>query len=214
MTTLQTLAAITVLVISGYIAVSVSWSGLLANKRQQHLLFGFTALLFFVWIFRAGIFEGLNVHFLWLTALTLTLGFRWAVLAGLTALLGVTFTGNESWHMLGVNGVIGVLMPVTVSYLIFMLAFHKIPRNLFIYIFACAFFPGALVIALKMSLMGGYYLWEGVYDWPTVRDNYLLIIPLLLFPEGLLNGMTMTLLTVYKPNLVYTFHDKFYIDGK
>ncbi len=214
MTTLQTLAAITVLVISGYIAVSVSWSGLLANKRQQHLLFGFTALLFFVWIFRAGIFEGLNVHFLWLTALTLTLGFRWAVLAGLTALLGVTLTGNESWHMLGVNGVIGVLMPVTVSYLIFMLAFHKIPRNLFIYIFACAFFPGALVIALKMSLMGGYYLWEGVYDWPTVRDNYLLIIPLLLFPEGLLNGMTMTLLTVYKPNLVYTFHDKFYIDGK
>lgn len=214
MTTLQTLAAITVLVISGYIAVSVSWSGLLANKRQQHLLFGFTALLFFVWIFRAGIFEGLNVHFLWLTALTLTLGFRWAVLAGLTALLGVTLTGNESWHMLGVNGVISVLMPVTVSYLIFMLAFHKIPRNLFIYIFACAFFPGALVIALKMSLMGGYYLWEGVYDWPTVRDNYLLIIPLLLFPEGLLNGMTMTLLTVYKPNLVYTFHDKFYIDGK
>lgn len=214
MTTLQTLAAITVLVISGYIAVSVSWSGLLANKRQQHLLFGFTALLFFVWIFRAGIFEGLNVHFLWLTALTLTLGFRWAVLAGLTALLGVTLTGNESWHMLGVNGVISVLMPVAVSYLIFMLAFHKIPRNLFIYIFACAFFPGALVIALKMSLMGGYYLWEGVYDWPTVRDNYLLIIPLLLFPEGLLNGMTMTLLTVYKPNLVYTFHDKFYIDGK
>ena len=214
MTTLQTLAALTVLVISSYTAVSVSWSGLLANKRQQHLLFGFTALLFFVWIFRAGIFDGLNVHFLWLTALTLTLGFRWAVLAGLTALLGVTLTGNESWNMFGVNGLIGVLMPVTVSYLIFMLAFHKVPRNLFIYIFACAFFPGALVIALKMSLMGGYYLWEGVYDWPTVRDNYLLIIPLLLFPEGLLNGMTMTLLTVYKPNLVYTFHDKFYIDGK
>ena len=214
MTTLQTLAALTVLVISGYTAVSVSWSGLLANKRQQHLLFGFTALLFFVWIFRAGIFDGLNVHFLWLSALTLTLGFRWAVLAGLTALLGVTLTGNESWNMFGVNGLIGVLMPVTVSYLIFMLAFHKVPRNLFIYIFACAFFPGALVIALKMSLMGGYYLWEGVYDWPTVRDNYLLIIPLLLFPEGLLNGMTMTLLTVYKPNLVYTFHDKFYIDGK
>lgn len=214
MTTLQTLATLTLLVISGYIAVSVSWSGLLANKRQQHLLFGFTALLFFMWIFRAGIFEGLNVHFLWLTALTLTLGFRWAVLAGLIALVGVTFSGNESWHMLGVNGLIGVLMPVSVSYLIFMLAFHKIPRNLFIYVFACAFFPGAMVIALKMAMMSGYYLWEGFYDWPTVRDNYLLIIPLLLFPEGLLNGMTMTLLTVYKPNLVYTFHDKFYIDGK
>ena len=214
MTTLQTLATLTLLVISGYIAVSVSWSGLLANKRQQHLLFGFTALLFFMWIFRAGIFEGLNVHFLWLTALTLTLGFRWAVLAGLIALVGVTFSGNESWHMLGVNGLIGVLMPVSVSYLIFMLAFHKIPRNLFIYVFACAFFPGAMVIALKMAMMGGYYLWEGFYDWPTVRDNYLLIIQLLLFPEGLLNGMTMTLLTVYKPNLVYTFHDKFYIDGK
>jgi uncharacterized membrane protein len=30
----------------------------------------------------------------------------------------------------------------------------------------------------------------------------------------MLNGMTMTLLIIYKPQWVYTFYDKFYIDKK
>lgn len=214
MTSLQTFALILFTGLMIVIIRNLSWQALLKDKRQQHVLFGYTALLFFLWIFRAGIYQGLDVHFLWLSALTLTLGFRKALIAGAVALTGITLSGTEQWHMIGVNGLLGVVMPVCVSYVIFMTAFHKIPRNLFVYIFACAFFPGAIVIALKMGLLGGYYLADGLYDWQTVRDNYLILIPLLLFPEGLLNGMTMTLLIVYKPELVYTFHDKFYIDGK
>lgn len=214
MTSLQTFALILFTGLMIVIIRNLSWQALLKDKRQQHVLFGYTALLFFLWIFRAGIYQGLDVHFLWLSALTLTLGFRKALIAGAAALTGITLTGTEQWHMIGVNGLLGVVMPVCVSYVIFMTAFHKIPRNLFVYIFACAFFPGAIVIAFKMGLLGGYYLADGLYDWQTVRDNYLILIPLLLFPEGLLNGMTMTLLIVYKPELVYTFHDKFYIDGK
>ena len=70
------------------------------------------------------------------------------------------------------------------------------------------------MIATKMMLLAGYYVVDGTYDWLTVKDNYVVLIPLLLFPEGMLNGMTMTLLTIYKPLWIYTFHDKFYIDGK
>ena len=40
---------------------------------------------------------------------------------------------------------------------------------------------------------------SGTYSWHTISADYLSIWPLLLFPEALLNGMTMTLLAVYRP---------------
>ncbi|MEW9798634.1 energy-coupling factor ABC transporter permease [Alteromonas sp. CYL-A6] len=193
---------------------SLSFSEFKTNRLRQHLVFGSAAALFVLWLFRAGIFDGLDVHFLWLSAVTLTLGFRYAILAASLTLTGITVAGFESWQMLGVNAVTGILVPVAVTYVIYSVTFHRIPRNLFIYIFLCAFFPAAMSIALKTALLGGYYLTDDIYNWTTVSDNYLLLIPLLLFPEALLNGMTMTLLVIYKPEWVYTFHDKFYIDGK
>ena len=151
---------------------------------------------------------------MWLTALALTLGLRWSIIAATLALLGVTALGYEQWQMLGINGLLGIVIPIGITHLIYNLSFHRLPRNLFLYIFVCGFFPGALMIALKMFLLGGYYTLDGTYDWITVKDNFLVLIPLMLFPEGMLNGMTMTLLVIYKPHWVYTFHDKFYIDGK
>ncbi|WP_414830617.1 energy-coupling factor ABC transporter permease [Alteromonas sp. H39] len=212
LTFLQLTALIVLAAILLFVGRHVSFAALKESKSRQHVVFGATALTFFMWVFRAGIFQGLDVHFLWLTALTLILGFRYALFAGLVALLGITSIGHESWQMFGVNGLIGVVMPVCVSYLIYLLSFHKIPRHLFVYIFVCAFFPGAIVIALKLAFLGSYYAIDGIYSWDTVVDNYMLLIPLILFPEGFINGVTMTLLVVYKPEWVYTFHDKFYLD--
>lgn len=202
------------LLLIAIVSKNIAWQQLLANKERQHMLFGSAAAVFFLWIFRTGIFEGLNVHFLWLVALTLTLGFRFSILAATLALVGTTAIGEDSWQMFGVNGLLGIAAPIALSYLIFMVAFHRLPRHLFVYIFICAFFPGALAISLKMALLGGYYVIEDIHSWSVVKDNYLVLIPLLLFPEGMLNGMTMTLLIIYFPSVVYTFHDKFYIDGK
>ncbi|AWL11612.1 hypothetical protein HMF8227_01131 [Saliniradius amylolyticus] len=189
-------------------------SELLGDRRSQHLVFGSAACVFFLWLFRTGIYDGLNVHFLWLTALTLALGYRRAIISGILALLGVTLIGYESWPMLGINATLGVIIPISLSYIIYNVVFHKLPRNVFIYIFLCAFVPGALMIALKMTLLGGYYLLEGIHSWPVIQDNYLILIPLLLFPEAMLNGMTMTLMIIYKPSWAYTFYDKFYLFHK
>ena len=216
MTTLQLVGLCLYVVLLGFIARNINWSELMASKQKQHMLFGCAAAVFFLWVFRASVpgDPSPSVHFMWVVALALTLGFRFAIIAATLALIGTTAVGKESWEMLGVNGLLGVAAPIAFSYLIFMLAFHKLPRNLFIYIFLCAFIPGALAIALKIALMSGYYVIDDIYSWSVVRDNYLILIPLLLFPEGMLNGMTMTILIIYFPGLAYTFHDKFYIDGK
>jgi uncharacterized membrane protein len=195
-----------------YVIKNLQFSELLANKRLQHLVFGATASIFVLWLFRAGIYDGLNVHFLWLPALALTLGLRWAIISGSIALLGITVVGLEQWEMIGVNGLFGIALPVGISYAILMLTFHKLPRHLFVYIFVCAFFPGAIAIALKMAMLTGYYVIDDVYSWRVAYDNYLILTPLMLFPEAMLNGMTMTLLTIYKPEWIYTFQDKFYFD--
>jgi uncharacterized membrane protein len=192
----------------------VPFNLLKTDKKIQHLVFGCSASLFGLWLFRTGIYEGLNVHFLWLTALVLVLGFRWAVVSSFIALLGVTILGKESWGMFGVNGLLATLVPLGLSYLIYTLAFHKLPRHFFVYIFICAFLTGAVMIGVKMSLISGYYYLNGDYDWQTIKDNYLLLSLLMLFMEGMLNGMTMAILVIYKPQWVYTFYDKFYIDKK
>ncbi len=213
-TTLQTLGWLGYLAIFVVLIKSISYSQIVRDKKVQHLVFGAAASLFTLWLFRAGIYEGLDVHFLWLTAMSLLLGLRWALLSAFIALLGITVLGKESWTMFGINGLLGICVPVVLSYLVYNFSFHKLPRHLFIYIFICAFIPGTVMIATKMFLLGGYYYLDGIHDWITVKDNYLALIPLMLFPEGMLNGMTMTLLIIYKPTWVYTFYDKFYLNGK
>jgi uncharacterized membrane protein len=95
-----------------------------------------------------------------------------------------------------------------------MLTFHKLSRHVFVYIFLCAFFPGAISMALKMLAMSGYFYVDNMYTWDVIQYNYTQMTLLMVFPEAFFNGMTMTCLIVYKPDLVYTFADKFYIDGK
>lgn len=216
MTTLQLVGLCLFVVLLGFIVRNIHWPEFVASKQKQHMLFGCAAAVFFLWIFRASVpgDPSPSVHFMWLVALTLILGFRYAMIAATIALLGATVIGKESWAMFGINSTLGIAAPIAFSYMLFMLAFHKLPRNLFIYVFLCAFIPGALAIALKIALMSGYYVIDDIYSWSVVKDNYLILIPLLLFPEGMLNGMTMTILIIYFPGLAYTFHDKFYIDGK
>ncbi len=191
---------------------NISLIGLSKDKHQQHLVFGTAATLFVLWMFRAGIFDGLNVHILGLSAVTLMLGFRYAVITATLTLVGATAAGYGSWQSIGVNGVFGVLLPIGITYLVLMLTFHRIARHLFVYIFLCAFFPGALSTALKILTLSGYYYADNLYSWDTIYNNYLLLTPLLVFPEALINGMAITILVIYQPKWVYTFQDKFYLD--
>lgn len=212
MTTLQLLCLAGYLLGLGYLIRISHLPTRLSDKLEQHLLFGSAASLFFLWLFRTGIYPGLTIHFLWLTACVLLLGFRLSVLSASLALLGVTFIGYEPWSMLGVNGLFGIIIPITCSYLIYNLTFHHLPKHLFVYVFVSGFFAGAATISLKMLLLGGYFLLDGTHSWMTIKDNYLILVPLLLFPEGLLNGMSMIMLVIYRPKWVYTYHDKYYLD--
>lgn len=214
MTELQILGAIASAVGLAIIIKNTEFKQLVDDAAFQHRFFGASAAVFVLWIFRVGIVDELQVHFIWLTSLALILGFRWAVISSSIVLIGVTVVGYEKFSMLGVNWLIGTLMPISVTYAIFSWSFHKLPKNLFVYLFVCAFFPGAITVSLKILMMAGYFQLDTDLGWDVIFQNYVLLIPLLLFSEAFFNGFTMTSLVVHKPKWVYTFHDKFYIDGK
>ncbi|WP_375057562.1 energy-coupling factor ABC transporter permease [Zobellella sp. DQSA1] len=195
-------------------ARSLDWHAWLADKTRQHLCFGAAIALVPLWMLQAGIKEGLEIHFLGLTALTLMLGWRLSQLTALLSLLLVTLFGVESWGDVGINLLLGVILPIAVSYFVFLLTYSYLYRHLFVYIFVAGFFNAALAITAKTLAFAGFMLWSGQYSWPTVMDNYVSILPLLLFPEALLNGMAITLLVVFRPHWVCTFFDRDYLINK
>lgn len=208
------LSAIVSFIAFAIIIKNTDLSKIVTDNAFQHRFFGASVAVFILWIFRVGIVEELHVHFMWLTSLALILGFRWAIISSTIALLALTVIGYETYSMFGVNWLLGTLLPISVTYAIFSLAFHKLPKNVFVYLFVCAFFPGAITVSIKIIAMAGYFHLDTDLGWDVIFDNYVMLIPLLLFSEAFFNGFTMTTLVVHKPHWVYTFHDKFYIDGK
>ncbi len=191
---------------------SAPWSVLARNRGLQHLLFGACALLMVLWSMRAGISPGLGIHFLGITTLTLVFGLDLAILAGSLALLGMVVMGREGWEGLAVNGLCSVVLPALVSYTILRLVERHLPKNFFIYLFLCGF-AGAGVAAASSGLSTATILWlDGVYGWGKIYHEYIRYLPLIIFPEGLVNGIFMTAIMVFYPDWIRTFNAREYID--
>lgn len=197
------------------LAVSVwraPWKVLVSNARLQHLLMGATVVLMLMWSLRAGISPGLSIHFLGVTALTLMFGWDLAVLSASLALLGMTLLGKESWDGFAANGICSIVIPVLVSVSILQYVERKLPKNFFVYLFLCAFI-GAGVASASAGLSSALLLWlTDVYSWAKIKHEYVSYLPLIMFPEGLLNGILMTGMMVFLPDWVRTFDAKVYID--
>jgi uncharacterized membrane protein len=184
---------------------------LLAQPLYQHLCLGGAIALVPLWLLRAGLHEGLEVHFLGLTSLTLLLGWRLALLAPCLTLLILGYFDVIELADIGWHALIGVALPVATSWLLFLASWAWLPRHLFVYLFVVAFGGGALSISVKVVASALLMDMIGTYPWHTISADYLSIWPLLLFPEALLNGMTMTLLAIYRPHWVNTFFEREYL---
>lgn len=188
------------------------WRALLHNRTLQHLFLGATVALTLLWQMRAGISPGLAIHFLGITVLTLMFGWDLAVLSASLALVGVTLVGQESWQGFAVNGLCTIVIPALVSYGILRFVEAKLPKNFFVYLFLCAFL-GAGVASVLGGLTMGFLLWASdVYSLAKIEYEYIQYLPLIMFPEGLLNGIIMTAMMVFYPDWIRTFDARTYID--
>ncbi len=189
------------------------WVELFSDQRRQHLLFGTVLALFLLWLVRRDFASGLSYHFIGMTVVTLLLGWPLAVLGGLAAQLGLLAVGRQDLQALGFNAVLLVLIPVLVSEQCAQLVERRQPRNLFVYIFFCGFFPAALAVLLSL-LAGLGVLWlDGLYVMPPWLEDFLGYLWLIMFPEAFINGMLVTGLVVFYPDWLETFNRTRYLSA-
>ncbi|EOX4456246.1 energy-coupling factor ABC transporter permease [Vibrio diabolicus] len=189
----------------------VVWPKLEKEKAFQHLVFATLFFFSILWATQAGVKEGLQIHFLALTTLTMMYGWRMAFLISIPAMLVNHLLHDVSMLQLPTSLVLSALLPIFISYLVFLLSYHYLPRNIFVFIFVAGFFNGAITGSLHLLINSFYHLSVGHYDWETIQHNYFIFVPLLAFPEGLLNGMSLAVLTVFKPEWLRVFSDRDYI---
>ncbi|MGQ7956265.1 energy-coupling factor ABC transporter permease [Pseudomonas sp. SP16.1] len=189
------------------------WVELFSDLRRQHLLFGTMLGLFLLWLVRRDFDSGLSYHFIGMTAVTLLLDWPLAVLAGMAAQLGLLAIGRQDLAALGVNGVLLVLIPVLVTEACALRVERAQPRNLFVYIFFCGFFPAAL--ATLLTLLGGLgLLWlDGLFPMPPWLDDFAGYLWLVMFPEAFINGTVVTALVVFYPDWLETFNRSRYLQA-
>ena len=189
------------------------WLELFSDQRRQHLLFGTVLALFLLWLVRRDFASGLSFHFIGMTAVTLLLDWPLAVLGGFAAQLGLLALGRLDLFALGVNGMLLVVVPVAITEFCALQVERRQPRNLFVYIFCCGFFPAALA-ALACLLGGLAVLWhDGLYAMPPWLDDFVGYLWLVMFPEAFINGTLVTALVVFYPQWMETFNRTRYLQA-
>lgn len=186
------------------------------NKLQQpallHIFLATCVIALAVWNVKAGIKPGLNLHMLGATIITLMFGPWLAMIALSSVLLLSTLFGAAGLGSLPMNGLIMIALPVTVSYGLFRLVDEKLPNHFFIYILLNGFIGGALA----MTATGLFSTWllaaADAYPLEYLYREYTPYYLLMGWSEAFITGLIMTMLVVYKPEWVWTFDDKRYLN--
>ncbi|WP_245699335.1 energy-coupling factor ABC transporter permease [Pseudoalteromonas byunsanensis] len=189
-----------------------TYRALLARPARQTGVFASALCLALFWQIQAGILEHLNIHILGITAVTLIMGWRLASLCSLIASLLLLYFTDLSADQLAEFLLFSAFIPIFLSYGLYLLCYQFLPRHFFVYIFVCAFLCAGFVGAAKILISGGYFYLLGLYDLPTLLDNYMFYAVIMWFPEAMLNGMAITLLITYRPHWVKTFYDQEYLN--
>ncbi|RJG48169.1 energy-coupling factor ABC transporter permease [Motilimonas pumila] len=173
---------------------------LVSDKRKQHLCLLAAICLIPLWILKAGLHPGLDIHFLGLTTLTLLLGWRLAAYSALATLILLACHGEQPLAYIGLHALASIALPVLISQTVYSLYLRHCPSNYFIYVFVCGFFAGGISMLARHLFTASYFLVTGDYSTDIIWQDFLSLWPLPIFPEALLNGMSIALLAIYKPH--------------
>jgi len=193
--------------------IRAPWSILLQND-SSNIFAAACVSLYFMWLLKVHIEDGLSIHLLGSTVLTLM--FRWqvALIANALVLLGITLTTMADFQAFAMNGLLMGVLPVMISYIIWRLNEWYLPANYFVYIFIAAFLSAGLSI-LAMGFVSHKLLSiiDNSLNVETL-DQYLMIFIPIMYPEAFLTGAVISVFVIFKPQWIATFDDKRYLHNK
>jgi len=186
---------------------------MLASSANLNIFLGACVALLGLWLIKAGVKPGLNLHLLGATALTLMFRPWFALLAMVLVIGGLTVHTGE-YTAYPANVLLMGVLPVTVSWFLFRWVDSKLPNHFFIYIFLNCFFGGGIAIITVGLASTAYAALSGAYPMNYLLEDYLPYYFLMAWAESFATGMIMTILVVYRPEWVATFDDKRYLESK
>ena len=188
----------------------IDWRQLANNQLLQHII-GFSAVaLLLVWLIRAGISDGLGIHFYLITALHLMLGWQLAIWVACFAMLGTIASGMETFAGFGINMLVSVVTPLLTNYTIWKLHDRSSLHNPFSFIFLVACLGAACSVITGGLVMTAILVLEDVYALETVIEQFWVFVPLIALPEATINGLIITGLIVFFPEWVRLFDQNRY----
>ncbi len=188
--------------------------GLLRTNRLEHVVLGGAVLLVPLWAMSPGIEPGLELHLLGVALLTLLLGWPLSLLAASATLFMSAAIGLYDWSSISVNGLLLCALPAFTAARIHEAVQRWLPHNLFVYIFLTAYFGAMATVMATAAASATIMAAAGAYTAEELIHGYLMVAPLVAFPEGFITGMLITMLVVFKPNWVRSFDDRVYLINK
>lgn len=191
------------------LSMLVTWRHEILRGEQLVALLSAAGGLTILWSLQAETAAGTQFHFLGITVVALMFGWLVAGLVALVPLGILAAVGQGDWLALPINGLLSGFLPAWLTIRMQRVVSRHLPPHFYIYIFVCGFI-GAM-LALAATLAGGLL----VLDAATRADfgQITPFLPLLLFPEGVINGIVLTTLLLLKPEWVWTFDQRYRDSG-
>lgn len=189
----------------------------LRHPADAHVFYGAILVLWLVWQVSARVdaWPGLEFHVLMLTSATLMFGWAFAFIAASIAQVGLVAQGSASLLALPMAVSVNAGSAIAASYLVHQIARQRLPRHFFVYVFVSCVLGGALAMLASRLVGMAVLVVAGVYSpQALMRGDFIILLPLMMFPEAFINGGLMTLLVAYRPEWVSSFLDRHYLEGK
>lgn len=210
---LQLLSAAGLTVLLVWMFRGMTWDEFFVPGRLQHFVLATLALVL-IWSMSAASVEGLSMHFLGVVVVTLVFGWQLAVLMTTLVVAALVLIGVVDPMMAPLKTLLTGVAPALTTWALLRFSERRLPPHMFIYLYVVGFFGGMLSVVVVMA---GNALIFGIFTdtaWESIFREYLQYTPLLVLPEGVLNGMVITGLVMFRPEWVITYSDARYVDGR
>ncbi len=190
------------------------WRELAARSIRVHLLLGAIVILGIFWSWmKVNVHDIYGIHPVLMTTLVVVFGLRLSLLAGALALVWMHILGASPWENIGWHFMVNVVAPGLASRALLYAIWRQHIQNLFIFLLGGGFLGGMLsALSIGASALGFLWLAQSSLLLPVWDNGYLFFM--LMFPEGFANGAIVTAIAVLHPELVRSYNDDFYLDGK
>ncbi len=190
--------------------VSAPWRALLQKAERQHALFAACLTLVLVMKLQIPWVDGIALHFLAMTTLVVIFGWSFSLIIGAIARLLLTLWQGDISRAIAVDYWLSTVVPASAAFVVFHLIYRHRSRNLFIFLLGGGFFGAMFSLLCALAALVMFLLFSGAWQvLARLQDSGIMVV-LFCYSEGFINGLLVTALTVFFPDLVRMFDERKY----